>query len=324
MPDFPQEQVDSTTETTAPASSHRPDPHDGARPEVRKAPALGVAASLIVHALFLILAAFILLDRPGGAGAGGDHIELAIVTDAELTQMQADALQESLPEIDAEAPADLVDATLFDSPIAEISLEASVSDLTGLEGAGKSLGEGMDLGGGAAGGAASFFGVEARGTRFAYIVDISGSMTGPKIDTLKRELIGSLESLSEHASFIVVLFSHEPRIIGGRPKWDRAIRRAKDFAQRDIGAISAGGATNPLPAFEIVFDLRPRPDAIYFMTDGQFSESVVREVDRMNSSWIEPTPVHTISFVSREAEEQLRRISRSSGGTYTHVDGPGP
>lgn len=312
------------SETSDHATSRHARAHEGGRPEVRRAPALGIVASIIVHMLFLILAAFILLDRPGGGGAGGDEIELAIVTDAELTQMQSDALQESLPEIDAASSTELVDATLFDSPISEISLETSVSDMTGMDGAGKSLGEGMDMGGGAGGGAASFFGVEARGSRFAYIVDISGSMTGPKIETLRRELTGSLESLNEHASFFVVLYSHEPRIIGGKRQWERAIRRAKDFAQRDISAIAAGGATNPLPAFEIVFDIRPRPDAIYFMTDGQFPDLVAQEVARMNSSWIEPTPVHTISFVSREAEEQLRRIANSSGGTYTHVDGPKP
>ncbi len=316
-------QVDPAHDAPHEGSAHRGQgAHDAPHPEVRKAPALGIAASLIIHALFLLLAAFILLDRPGGDGAGGDAIELAIVTDAELTQLQNSALEESLPEIDAEAPSELLDATVFDAAIPEVNVASNVSNMAGLEGAGSSLGEGMDLGGGAGSGSASFFGVEARGSRFAYIVDVSGSMTGAKIETLKRELIGSIESLNEHASFCVVLYSHEPRIIGGRRQWERAIRRAKDFAQRDIGVISAGGATNPLPAFEIVFDLRPRPDAIYFMTDGQFPEVVAHEVARMNDAWIEPTPVHTISFVSREAEEQLRRIAESSQGTYTHIEGP--
>ena len=291
---------------------------DGRRPRV-----FGLAASLLVHALLLLSLAFVLLDRPAGSGAAGDAIKLAIVTQTELSAMESAASSAQAPAIDAAAPTELLDATLFDAPVADAALESTASSLTGLEGAGKSLGEGMDLGGGAGGGAASFFGVEARGTRFAFIVDISGSMTGPKLQALKRELVSSIEGLSDHASFSVVFFSSTPRIIGGRAKWIRAGDRARRFAIQEINSVDAGGATNPLPAMQIVFDLRPRPDAIYFMTDGQFSELVVHEFARMNGSWIEPIPIHTISFVSREAEGALKRIADASGGTYTHIPGPG-
>lgn len=284
---------------------------------------MAVLLSFIVHSILLLVLAFIILDRPAGSAGGGGEIELAIVTQTELTQLQSQAIESTLPEMAADAAPEMFDAALFDTPVTELGMEAAVQNVASLGGVGQSLEGGLDLGSGSVGGAASFFGVEARGTRFAYIVDISGSMTGSKLETMRRELAGSLEALNEHASFAVVLFSHDSHIIGGRRQWSRAIRRIKDSAVRDINAISASGATQPLPAFEIVFGLRPRPDAIYFMTDGMFAESVVQEVARMNSSWIEPTPIHTISFVSREAESQLRRIAEKSGGVYTHVPGPG-
>lgn len=296
--------------------------HRSRRADERRAPALGVAASLIVHAFLLVSLAFILLDRPAGSGGSGDAIELAIVTQAELSAM--DAASGAAPAIDAEAPAELLDATIFDTPVAEAALESASGAIAGLEGAGKTIGQGVDLGGGAGGGSASFFGVEARGSRFAFIVDVSGSMAGPKMATLKRELAASVAALNENASFTVVLFSSTPRIIGGRPQWSRAADRAKDSALMEIRAIEPGGATNPIPAMDIVFGLRPRPDAVYFMTDGQFSELVVQEFDRHNRAWIEPVPVHTISFVSREAEEALIRISDGSGGSYTHIPGTTP
>ena len=289
--------------------------------ESRRAPMFGLIASILVHAVLLILAAFILLNRPAGSGGAGDEVQLAIVTQTELTALQNKAIENSLPEVADASMSELLDPTLFDTPISASALDSSASDVSGMSGAGGSLGEGLDIGG-AGGGSASFFGVEARGSRFAYIVDVSGSMAGPKIKTLRRELSGSLESLSEHAEFFVVFFSSDAKILGGRKKWTRALRRNKDYAQRDLSAVTTGGATNPLPAFEIAFNLRPHPDAIYFMTDGQFSELVVGEVARMNASWIEPIPIHTIAFVSREAESQLRRIADKSGGTYTYIPGP--
>ncbi len=56
--------------------------------------------------------------------------------------------------------------------------------------------------GGAGGGGAKFFGVEARGSRFIFIVDVSGSMEGGKIVTLRSELTKSIDGLAENSLFI--------------------------------------------------------------------------------------------------------------------------
>jgi hypothetical protein len=77
----------------------------------------------------------------------------------------------------------------------------------------------------------------------------------------------------------------------------------------------------PFPAFEVVFSLRPRPDAIYFMTDGQFEPSVAVELARLNVE--DRIPIHCICFVSKEAEALMKKIAEDSGGTYTYVAGPG-
>ncbi|MFI4872787.1 MAG: hypothetical protein ACIARQ_13310, partial [Phycisphaerales bacterium JB061] len=70
-----------------------------------------------------------------------------------------------------------------------------------------------------------------------------------------------------------------------------------------------------------VYDIRPRPDAIYFMTDGEFDESIADIIIRRNKE--RPMPVHCITFVSREGESVMRRIARETGGTYTHIARPG-
>ena len=88
----------------------------------------------------------------------------------------------------------------------------------------------------------------------------------------------------------------------------------------------AGGMRVPLPAFDLLFELRPRPDAIYFMTDGAFvnPEAVVAEITRLNRSTGRVVPIHCITFIEREAEETMKEIARQSGGSYTHVTGGAP
>lgn len=292
------------------------------RRRIERASVLGWVVSLTLHSLLLLVAASILLDRPSGIGKAPGEVELAVITQQELSQMQAEALSQRQPEIQVDAEMDPAPEVSFDAPVAEApTVTAESGAEAAMGGAGRASSEDMALGGGA-GGSASFFGVEARGSRFAYVVDVSGSMGGPKIATLRRELASSIDELSANASFFVAFYSHEFDILGGRRQWTRAKPRRKRSALQEIGAISASGATNPIPALKAAFSLQPDPDAIYFMTDGQFSRSVIVEVARMNSANVEPVPIHTISFVSREAEGLLRQIATESGGTYTHIEGP--
>jgi hypothetical protein len=201
-----------------------------------------------------------------------------------------------------------------------------LGELTSGLGAGDIGGHGMGFGG-SGGGAASFFGVEARGTRFAYIVDVSGSMDAgigvgelKRIDSLKHELTKSIGALLENASFLVVTFSDRATIIGGRGEWMQASESGKTQARKLIANIAPEGSTEPYPGFEVVYRMRPRPDAIYFMTDGEFDDSVVLQVARLNAEL--RIPIHCIAFVSTAGEETLKRMAKDSGGSYTYVPGP--
>jgi len=55
--------------------------------------------------------------------------------------------------------------------------------------------------------ATTFFGQVAQGQRFAFILDMSGSMTGARWAACQRELAAALRALSGQAEFFVVLFS---------------------------------------------------------------------------------------------------------------------
>jgi len=284
--------------------------------------AIALIASLTVHALLLALAAVLVFGRGGGPGGPSvEPVEFAIMTDVELAQLQQEALLDDVPEIPSE------ESELPDIELSEEQLDAEVSaliqdlgDVGSQIGAGDITGQGLGMGGAGAGGA-SFFGIEATGNRFAYIVDVSGSMdVAGKLQSLQGELNRSLTGLAETSSFFVSLFSTGADPLGGEVKWTDATDRGKATARAHITHIAARGGTNPLPGFQMVFSLRPRPDAIYFMTDGQFPEEAVIEIERLNRSL--KVPIHCITFGSTEGEAMMRYIAHRSGGTYTHVPGP--
>ena len=141
-----------------------------------------------------------------------------------------------------------------------------------VSGGGDIGGIGGGLGGGGGGSGASFFGVEARGNRFAFIVDVSGSMgEGEKMPSLRRELIASVGGMQATAQFLVVPFSSESHPLGGKVQWRDSTPAAKKWAKALIEALQPDGGTSPASSFDGVLGLRPRPDAVYFMTDGQLT-----------------------------------------------------
>jgi hypothetical protein len=175
--------------------------------------------------------------------------------------------------------------------------------------------------------AATFFGVKATGRRFAYICDISGSMDRTigsshtkRIDVLRSELAKSIGGLPEDAEFFVCLFNGEASILGDNVEWDRATDDGKRLARRRMRQVGADGSTEPLHAFEIVFSLDPKPDAIYFMTDGEFDRAYARRIAALNEEL--HIPIHCITFVSKRGERTMQRIAQEAGGAYTHVPGP--
>ena len=132
---------------------------------------------------------------------------------------------------------------------------------------------------------------------------------------------GVLNIQGPSAEYLIVLYSGDSWTLGGRADWKKATDRIKQNTRRLIARINPNGSTNPSPAFMDVFDVRPRPDAIYFMTDGEFPRQVATEVASMNEG--NDIPIHCITFVSRDAEAVMRQIAARSGGSYTHVPGPG-
>lgn len=296
---------------------------------VASAISVGVGLSIAIHVVMVLLAAVMSVGiaRAGGAGAGSARDYELTTTDVTLTglaEAPLDAIAPAAAPVDTELP-ELPTAGVaegsggIDTPASGPGL-GQVAD--GLGGAGGGdIGDGEGLGaGGAGGGAAKFFGVEAKGSRFAYVIDVSGSMQGDKLAQLKVELASSINALLEHMSYLVVAFSNAPQPLGGRHNWTGATEQGKQWAGTLVHQLKAEGGTEPWGAMEMVLTLRPAPDAIYFMTDGQFDPEVADKIEVRNHG-ARKVPIHCIAFGDEAAEELLRRIASQSGGTYTHVKG---
>lgn len=166
----------------------------------------------------------------------------------------------------------------------------------------------------------SFFGISGRGRRIAYIVDISASMeSGGRLWAALDELDRSLSALPDYAHFAVVLFANEAVIPPFGRVWQRAtpanLDRMREWLRRSV---TTGGGTRPAGAFEAVFSLSPRPEAVFFLTDGEIPGDTPMLLERLNTRG-ERAAVNTIAFGDEAGVAPLERIARDSGGSFRFV-----
>ena len=297
---------------------------------------MGLGFSLMVHLVIMAIAALVTIDF-GAADVGGnqgEEVDFAILTDAELAQMQSPQVTyesfEVAPITTDAMRIDLLSDQNSEDSIDELadsiapSLNPGGGSLTSIDSSTGSAGAGTGDG-------ASFFGLEATGRRFAYIVDISGSMntlnaagTFTRWDQTRSELIRSISALDEHVQFSIMLYSSNAIAIFGQGNWMEATQTNKILAAKSLLEFGPNGGTKPIEGFQMVFDLEPEADAIYFMTDGLFDTDIPAQVKALNRR--ELIPIHTILFGvlanpddAQAAMNMMRNIARNSGGKFTHI-----
>jgi hypothetical protein len=287
---------------------------------------VGVGLSVLVHLSLMFYLATHYRLSPGSPNPRPVTYEFAIVQEEELTALESTDLDDLLPEVVSDfddLEADEAEAELEPAVAAaelEVARSGAVPTLGGSGGGSGGLGS---LSGGAAG--TTFFGVSSRGTRFAYIVDRSGSMgEDRKMGVAKRELARSISSLPDYASFSVIFFSSgfiEPPMQSG---WMRARRATVNRFIRWLNEVEPSGGTVPLPAFQEVFSFDVRPDVIFFLTDGEIPnpDNVGDVVADMNGRGGRVV-INTIAFGDDRSQELLKRIANESGGVYRFVPSEG-
>ncbi len=175
-------------------------------------------------------------------------------------------------------------------------------------------------GGGKGGTGTEFMGVRTAASRVVYVIDQSGSMAGLRFAHTTLELRRSIERLPADGAFLVVFFNTAAipmppgRLVPATP-------RNKSDGVDWIRQQTVGGGTDPTQALEVALR-EPRPDAIFLMTDGEFTADPVFEaINRLNAD--RKVSINTIGFHSRAAEAVLKRIAAENRGDYTYIPPPG-
>lgn len=276
-----------------------------------------------VHFTLLLVFSLATLNYLDGEPAG-EEVLIGHLEGEQLSDVPEDALDRTAVEPSPQQTSELEEAFEIGPP--ELSsqnqgMDVQIAAVTP-SGAGEGL-AGLDAivgsgGSGAGGGNLTFLGTRAKGKRFCIIADRSGSMSGKKVEFVKEEILETLSTMKSGMRIQLVFF-HSRAQPFPRTDWLHPRRDRPDIEQW-LAGISGSGGTDPTPAFAFAFQLDPRPDLIFFMTDGQFGSHVVQDVARRNSAGRRAV-IHTISFVDRSAEKMLREIAEMSGGTYRHVAG---
>lgn len=173
-------------------------------------------------------------------------------------------------------------------------------------------------------GGASFYGIEASGNKFVYVVDSSTSMEGKRWNSARQELIRSLNQLNDNQQFFVICFDLEARPIFGHfpPKnefiegSDRNISKVKNWLKQ----IELGHSTRPANALAMAIDMKP--DAIYLLSDGEIRDHSILMLQQKNrdGEGNVVVPIHTISLFSTEGRYTLMEIARQNKGNFSSKD----
>ena len=173
----------------------------------------------------------------------------------------------------------------------------------------------------------SFFGAEAYGNKFVFVIDSSGSMRGPRWQALGVELIRAIKSLSPDQEFFIISFDAVAHPMFGLdpPKGKFLNPTSKNITrvQNWIRSIQHGKNTLPSAAMGIAMNLKP--DAIFLLSDGEIRDSTVDDLTVWNRKKGEDgytqtlIPIHTVLLHSQIGYATLERIAGENSGTFTPV-----
>jgi len=298
----------------------------------------GWGVSAVLHlVLVLVLAALLMPIHLGERGTL--KLETSMLeseqTPLETFTMSAEDGGVEFVGLEDDTFSDLVDETMM--PIADpFGGRASGSD--GAESASAGPRGGF---GGQTGPQAEFFGTVARGDRFVYVMDISGSMSsgtrgnpkgGSRFRRASEELLRSIDQLRDDQYFYVVLFSFDTlRMLDDNsplPQMLPATYENKLKLRTWLHGIKPGGGTDPRVALRL--GLQMKPSALFLLSDGDFNgrrersrrsilagNPTVPEVVEQNNAG--QSPIHTVAYEDESGRNRMYTLSTQTGGLYRYV-----
>ncbi len=290
---------------------------------------IGLAVSLPLHAILLAVLARIDsgIGVAEGNGVGNSSVVITLhdPTDFEPLEGESASDDTTTPEVSQGSKTgsgDAADAFGLPEAVGNSGGDA-IASAQGPAGLASAVGGGGGDGGfgSGTGSGTKFFGVAGRGRRIGYVLDKSGSMgVDGRIRVAMNELRKSIAALPDFASVCVALFDDGVTTLDPENGFVKC--HASDLARlrQWLDNIAPGGGTDPVPAFQLLFSRRERPDAVYFMSDGEIPSDAADEILRLNRRGPNSV-IHCIAFGQAAATAPLRRIASETGGTFAIAHG---
>jgi hypothetical protein len=174
-------------------------------------------------------------------------------------------------------------------------------------------------------GTPSYYGLSIQAKRIVFVIDISGSMHGPRLEAAQRELMRAIDKLPETTSLSIVAFSD--RITVWRKTLMRATPPSKRAAGQFVDLLRAGGRTAAYDALEAAF--RFDAEAIYFLSDGAPNAGKIRRPAAIltaiaQTDRVRRISIYTIGIAAGEPGGPLdlfmRTLAEENFGVYRRVD----
>lgn len=265
-------------------------------------------------------------------------------TDVEVT------VEVEVMEQVTEQPVEMVTDDVELSETTEVDVTVTVTDALDSPTLGVAGGQLFMESGGGAGEGAGFFGVgkkSGQAKRVCLIIDMSKSLREEQIAVIKDRLVETLDYLGSGQYFEVVFFSGPCWFVGddaneirkgwGRGKnhhdyspppdglpqgqWRPARHYILDKARKYVfDTLHTTVGTDWRHPFQIAYNMDPKPDVIYFLTDGRVDNSeLTLNIIRSEGRGI---PVNTIAFGLKDQDgvSSLREMSELTNGEHTALD----
>lgn len=223
---------------------------------------------------------------------------------------------------------------------------------------GDGWGSGSGNGSGAGGSGASFFKQKVTAERICFVIDYSASMRGDRINLLKKELARSVGALPDGMEYQLIFFAGPAWVAGSdvqlqgkgsatveyegktykwtctgknankwdtkgstmRVQWRKADKERLEESLSAIKSTSLVWGTAWEKPLEMAIDMKPRPDVVFFMTDGASgsdSEDIAKRIGRRAKS--RGITINSIALMDPTARDAMGALSERTGGQFSMV-----
>ena len=153
----------------------------------------------------------------------------------------------------------------------------------------------------------------------ALLLDTSGSMSGVRIDTVKRTLHLLIDALALGDTLTLIKYNSVAKQL--RPPTVIS-EESRPLLRKSVDGLSADGGTNLESAFTVLRDVTG-VDAVFVLTDGHVNQGITAAsgLQRLaEAAVVAGTPLNTLGYGAEHNSRLLRDIAMRSRGTYTFAD----